>query len=82
MGDLAGCADGPGGVDVGGHWARRGEGQRCAGREARRKDAEAASGQERACQRSGDLWDVRAAGPGILAERAGDPFLPYSPSLF
>ena len=32
MGDLAGCGDCPGGVDVGGDWARWGEGQRCVGR--------------------------------------------------
>ena len=30
--------------------------------EAQRRDAEAVSGQECACQRSGDLWDVRGAG--------------------
>lgn len=32
VGDLAGCGDCPGGVDMGGGWARRGEGQRCVGR--------------------------------------------------
>lgn len=32
MGNLAGCGDCPGGVDVGGDWARWGEGQRCVGR--------------------------------------------------
>lgn len=32
VGDLAGCGDCPGSVDVGGDWARWGEGQRCVGR--------------------------------------------------
>lgn len=48
MGDLAGCGDCPGGVDVGGDWVRRGEGQRCVG-SGSEEDAEAVSGQECAC---------------------------------
>lgn len=38
--------------------------------EAQRRDAEAMSGQECACQRASDLWDVRTAWARTLA---GDP---------
>lgn len=87
VGDPAGCGDCPGGVRRGGDWARWGEGQRCVGRRLRGGMRRKQSGQECACQRSGDLWDVRGAWAGtsaedlIALERAGDHFPLYSPSL-
>lgn len=41
--------------------------------EAQRRDAEAVSGQECACQRAGDLWDVRGAWVGTLRWRIPFP---------
>lgn len=88
MGDLAGCGDCPSGVDVGGDWARWGEGQRCVGRGSEEgcgssewtgvRVLEGRRPVGRGCSLG---WDSRRRIHGPL-ERVGDHFPSYSPSLF